>query len=153
MIISWTQQHCPGLPCPCQHTVLSQPLRKETAPSAHHHDRPNTPCADIDVFAAATLNMQTIVVMDIIVKAPVELINTIARSKCGWVTRHKRTSTRQMHYASSKEQLTPFVSIASACQFGEDSEKSWLFVCNHSCIHEVAAACPHPTNSSTSGRC
>lgn len=44
-------------------------------------------------------------------------------------------------------QQTPFVSVAAACQFGEDWDKSWLFVCNHHCIHQVAASCPHPKHS------
>ena len=36
-------------------------------------------------------------------------------------------------------QQTPFVSVCSACQFGAYWGKSWLFVCNHSCIHQIAA--------------
>ena len=48
------------------------------------------------------------------------------------------------HMSEWVHQQTPFVSIASACQFGEDWAKSRLFVCNHPCIHDVAAACPHP---------
>ncbi len=44
-------------------------------------------------------------------------------------------------------QQTPFVSVCSACQFGADWDKSWLFVCNHSCIHQIAAVCPHPKRS------
>ena len=44
-------------------------------------------------------------------------------------------------------QQTPFVSVCSACQFGADWDKSWLFVCNYSCIHQIAAVCPHPKRS------
>ena len=48
------------------------------------------------------------------------------------------------HMSEWVHQPTPFMSVASACQFGDDWEESWLFACNHHCIHEVAAACPHP---------
>ena len=44
-------------------------------------------------------------------------------------------------------QQAPFVSVCSACQFGADWDKSWLFVCNHPCIHDVAAMCTHPKRS------
>lgn len=44
------------------------------------------------------------------------------------------------------QQQTPFLSACSACQFGADWDKSWLFVCNHPCIHE--AAYPDPLANS-----
>ena len=61
------------------------------------------------------------------------------------------------HMSAWVQQQTPFVSIASACQFGEAWEKSWLLVCNryHPFIHDVAAACPHPkrTHPQVAGAC
>ena len=39
------------------------------------------------------------------------------------------------------------LSMLCMCQFGADWDKSWLFVCNHACIHDVAAICPHPKHS------
>ena len=39
--------------------------------------------------------------------------------------------------------VVPFAAQASACQFGRDWAKAWMFVANRPDIHPVAKSCPH----------
>ena len=39
--------------------------------------------------------------------------------------------------------VTPFAAQASACQFGKDWAKTWMFVANREAIFAVAKSCPH----------
>ena len=39
--------------------------------------------------------------------------------------------------------MAPFAAQTSACQFGRDWEKAWMFVANRSDILAVAKSCPH----------
>ena len=39
--------------------------------------------------------------------------------------------------------VAPFAAQASACQFGKDWSKTWMFVANRAEIFAVAKSCPH----------
>ena len=84
-------------------TCSQCPLRKGTAPPTHDNHWPYPSSRNVHIFAAATVDMQTEVVVHIIVKALVELVNAVAWCEGESATLEEGTG-RPMHSAFTQEQ-------------------------------------------------